>query len=151
MAPTEGVFRTTSRDTEIAGCPMKARAKVRAVVTSANRDEQVFTNPDDVNIERDRSGLQQHLSFGRGAHACLGNTLARQELMASLGTIVQRLPFELDAQRAPRRRMTMAANGFEYLSRFRTPVTRRRRWQLRSEELSNRRTPCRGSGVTSTR
>ena len=57
---------------------------------SANRDERVFDNPDDYRIGRDIGS--KLLSFGSGAHFCLGAHLARMEARVALDRIVQADP-----------------------------------------------------------
>jgi cytochrome P450 len=61
---------------EISGVEIPAGQLVLPILASANRDETIFDNPDDFNIERDS---RKHLAFGRGVHVCLGAPLARVE------------------------------------------------------------------------
>jgi cytochrome P450 len=68
--------RTATVDTEIGGVPVRAGDKVAMMYTSANRDEAVFEGPDRFDVRRDPN---PHLSFGIGAHFCLGAHLARLE------------------------------------------------------------------------
>ena len=68
--------RTAVTDTEISGQPIAAGDKVAMVYTSANRDEAVFDDPQSFDIGRSPN---PHLSFGIGAHFCLGVHLARLE------------------------------------------------------------------------
>ena len=83
--------RTAVADTEIAGQPIAAGDKVAMVYTSANRDEAVFDDPQSFDITRSPN---PHLSFGIGAHFCLGVHLARlegrvffEELLARFGRV----------------------------------------------------------------
>jgi cytochrome P450 len=68
--------RTAVTDTELSGTPIAAGDKVAMYYTSANRDEAVFDDPQVFDIHRDPN---PHLSFGIGAHYCLGVHLARLE------------------------------------------------------------------------
>ena len=68
--------RTALVDTEVSGTPIRAGDKVAMYYTSANRDEQVFDDPQRFDIHR---GRNPHLSFGMGVHFCLGAHLARLE------------------------------------------------------------------------
>ena len=68
--------RTASADTVVDGMPVAAGDKVAMYYTSANRDERVFTRPDDFDVRRDPN---RHLSFGLGEHFCVGAHLARLE------------------------------------------------------------------------
>ena len=63
---------------------------------SANRDERHFTDPDRFDVRRQ---IDHHLSFGFGAHYCLGQALARLEGRIVLGEVLERFPewdLELD-------------------------------------------------------
>ena len=59
------------------------------LLASANRDPDVFSEPDRLDITR---GENRHLSFGHGIHYCVGAPLARLEAEIALGTMVQRFP-----------------------------------------------------------
>jgi cytochrome P450 len=68
--------RTAVVDTELNGAKIEAGQKVAMMYTSANRDEDVFIDPDRFDINRHPN---PHLSFGAGEHFCLGAQLARLE------------------------------------------------------------------------
>ncbi len=68
--------RTATRDTQIAGQPIRAGDRVVMLYSSANFDESVFTDPMNFDIARDPN---PHLAFGHGIHLCLGANLARLE------------------------------------------------------------------------
>ena len=55
-------------------------------LASANRDENVFENPDEINSLRNPN---EHLAFGGGSHACLGATIARQEMRLCLKPMLE--------------------------------------------------------------
>ena len=83
--------RTTTADTVLHDVPIEAGSKVLMYYTSANRDEEVFDDPDAFDIHRHPN---PHLSFGIGEHFCLGAHLARlegkvffEELLATFPTI----------------------------------------------------------------
>jgi cytochrome P450 len=83
--------RTTTRDTELRGVKIPAGEKVAMIYTSANRDEDVFADPQHFDIRRTPN---PHLSFGIAEHFCLGVHLARlegrvffEELLATFPTI----------------------------------------------------------------
>jgi cytochrome P450 PksS len=59
------------------------------VIGSANRDETVFDNPNELQITREPN---RHLSFGQGIHFCLGAPLARMEAQIAFTTLLRRLP-----------------------------------------------------------
>ncbi len=82
--------RTATRDTEIAGVPIAAGDKVVIYYASANRDEAVFDDPHTFDIARTPN---DHVTFGGGGvHYCLGASLARAEIKATMRQIVERLP-----------------------------------------------------------
>ncbi|MEI7546517.1 MAG: cytochrome P450 [Actinomycetota bacterium] len=77
-APVVGMTRTATRDIEVGGCPIASGDRILVHFAAANRDPGVFENPDQLDFER--KNLKQHLSFGVGAHHCIGAHLARMEL-----------------------------------------------------------------------
>lgn len=68
--------RTATRDTELGGKQIRQGDKVAMIYTAANRDPEVFEDPQTFNIHRSPN---PHLSFGIGGHFCLGVHLARLE------------------------------------------------------------------------
>jgi cytochrome P450 len=83
--------RTAIAEVEISGTTIRAGQKVAMMYTSANRDEDVFEDPQAFDIGRDPN---PHLSFGIAEHFCLGAHLARlegriffEELLARFATI----------------------------------------------------------------
>jgi cytochrome P450 PksS len=72
-----------------AGTALPAGALVYAVLSSANRDETVFDDPDRLNFTRDPN---RHLSFGLGIHYCLGAPLARMEGQIAIPRFFARSP-----------------------------------------------------------
>ncbi|MEX2256177.1 MAG: cytochrome P450 [Acidimicrobiia bacterium] len=68
--------RTLTADTEVRGQELRAGEKLAMIYTSANRDEDAFTDPDAFDIRRQPN---PHLAFGIGEHFCLGVHLARLE------------------------------------------------------------------------
>lgn len=79
--PNQGFSRTATEDVEIGGCPIRAGQQVAFAYPSANRDPAMFPRPDEFDLEREN---KRHLSFGSGAHKCVGATLARLELRVAL-------------------------------------------------------------------
>jgi cytochrome P450 len=87
-APVQMVFRTATRDVELAGTRIPEGAYVVPLLGSANRDERRFRDPDRFDLARDPQG---HLGFGFGAHFCLGASLARLEARLALEALVPEL------------------------------------------------------------
>jgi cytochrome P450 len=82
--------RYARQDLEVSGTEIPRGELVLAVLGSANRDEQYFDAPNDLDLRRDPN---RHLAFGRGGiHHCLGAPLARMEGQIAIATLLQRLP-----------------------------------------------------------
>lgn len=82
--------RTATRDTELSGVPIAAGDKVVMYYASANRDEAVFEDPHTFDVGRTPN---EHVTFGGGGvHYCLGASLARAEIAATMRQVVERLP-----------------------------------------------------------
>jgi cytochrome P450 len=81
--------RVVTQETELSGCPVHPGDKIIALLGSANNDESVVDNPEEVDF--DRTGIR-HYAFGGGVHRCLGSNLARLELRVSLREWHRRIP-----------------------------------------------------------
>ena len=80
------------------------------MLASANRDERHFDDPDRFDIHRKPGG---HLTFGRGAHFCLGAPLARLEGRVALEEVLKRFPkWDIDIDNA-RRSRTSTVRGWD--------------------------------------
>ncbi|MDE0755753.1 MAG: cytochrome P450 [Woeseiaceae bacterium] len=82
--------RKTLKPVEISGVKVPADARLLLFLASANRDTEIFDEPNVLNLER--KNARSHVSFGYGAHFCLGAPLARLELQVILEELTQRLP-----------------------------------------------------------
>jgi cytochrome P450 len=82
-------FRLAMRDVEAAGGCIHAGDGVIAPLAAANRDPEVFEDPDVFDIHRD---ARSHVAFGFGIHQCLGQPLARLELNVVFERFFQRFP-----------------------------------------------------------
>ena len=81
--------RVALEDVEIGGVAVRKGEGLFLLLASANRDERVFPEPDQLDFARDAS---EHLTFGYGIHQCLGQTLARYELQVIYPALLRRLP-----------------------------------------------------------
>lgn len=82
-------IRYAIEDVELSGGTVRAGEPVLVAPQSANRDESIYSNPDELNLRRQEA---PHVSFGHGPHHCLGAPLARMELQVALRTLLRRLP-----------------------------------------------------------
>ena len=106
VSPIIHFTRTATEDCEIRGEKIAAGDRVALFYASANRDEEVFTDPFSFQVDRTPN---RHLAFGSGAHFCMGAHLARVELEALFRHLLDRLEeFEV---RAPPERLSSAVNG----------------------------------------
>jgi cytochrome P450 len=80
--------RVASVDTRIGGEAIKKGDYLHFMIAAANRDPDIFSNPDAFEIARTDQG---HLSFGHGIHFCIGAPLARLEAKIALKQLLQRL------------------------------------------------------------
>jgi cytochrome P450 len=87
-APTPLMFRTATRDIEIAGQYIRKGEKVGLFYGAANRDPTVFDRPDEVDLDRIHC---RHLTFGAGAHRCIGSNLARLQIRIAVEQLLTRL------------------------------------------------------------
>lgn len=87
-SPVIYMRRTATADTEIRGQRIRAGDKVVMYYGAANRDEEVFEQPDELDLTREPN---RHLAFGGGAHVCLGQWFARLEIDALLREVLSRM------------------------------------------------------------
>jgi cytochrome P450 family 142 subfamily A polypeptide 1 len=88
-SPLKNMARTITADTEFHGASLKQGEKMILLFESANFDEAVFGDPENFRVQRDPNS---HMAFGFGTHFCLGNQLARIELINMTRRVLQRLP-----------------------------------------------------------
>lgn len=82
-------WRITKKAMEIAGVQIPQGELVLPILSSANRDENEFVNPDLFEVSRDS---RKHLAFGKGVHVCLGAPLARIEGQEILKALLTKFP-----------------------------------------------------------
>jgi cytochrome P450 PksS len=101
-------------DLEVGGQVIREGEAVLLGIAAANRDPEVFADPDRFDVRR---VARPHVSFASGPHSCLGMGLARLELEVALLTLFRRFPrLRLDPENPPRRRSeTLFFRGFDAL------------------------------------
>ncbi len=109
-APGPHVARYVTEDVEIHGQTVPAGSAMLLMLASGNRDERHFDDPDRFDIHRKSVS---HLTFGRGAHFCLGSPLARIEGRVALEEVLNRFPkWDIDID-AARRSRTSTVRGWD--------------------------------------
>ena len=83
------MWRVVAKDTELGGVPLKKGSRMIIAFCSANRDEDLFSEPDA--FQPDREHLRENLAFGKGIHFCLGANLSRLEGKVALEELSKRL------------------------------------------------------------
>ncbi|RKU45605.1 hypothetical protein DL546_008006 [Coniochaeta pulveracea] len=91
-ASAMAIKRVAKEDVEIGGQTIKAGEGIIASNQSANRDEDVFENPDQFDLHRKWPQDKDPLGFGYGEHRCIAEHLAKAELTAVFSTLYQKLP-----------------------------------------------------------
>jgi cytochrome P450 len=88
-SPVQNTSRTPRENIVIGSQEVEAGIEVNVFLGSANRDPDVFTDPDVLDIARKDN---RHVSFGHGVHFCLGASLARLEGQVAIGALLDRFP-----------------------------------------------------------
>ncbi|WP_371656750.1 MULTISPECIES: cytochrome P450 [unclassified Streptomyces] len=84
-----GLSRIALEDVVIGGVRIQAGDPIYVSYLAANRDPDIFVDPDRIDVERDPN---PHLSFGHGPHRCLGSALARMESELLVDTLLDQVP-----------------------------------------------------------
>jgi cytochrome P450 len=89
------LYRRVTKDCEFRGVQLKRNDRVILPNTVANRDERVFENAMEIDLNRK---INNHVTFGVGPHRCIGSHLAKREILVSIQAWLARIPdFELDS------------------------------------------------------
>jgi cholest-4-en-3-one 26-monooxygenase len=89
VSPVLSFSRTVTEDHDLRGRTLREGDKVLMLYQSANRDEDVFDEPDRFRVDRSPN---PHLGFGIGTHYCLGASLAKAEIRIVFEELFRRLP-----------------------------------------------------------
>jgi cytochrome P450 len=109
--PVKEFMRTAAEDTTVRGVPIAKGESVYLAYVSANRDEEVFTDPFRFDVGRDPN---KHLAFGYGVHFCLGAALARMEMNSLFTEMVSRLE-SIELAGEPELASTVFVGGLKHL------------------------------------
>lgn len=121
-APVHGLFRTNNVPVKLGDLDVPPDSKICLMWGSANRDPEVFTDPDRFDITRDLRTLRRNMTFGQGLHKCLGAPLARLECKVAVQEFMRRIAdFEPNGEPVPYPYATL--NGLDALPIRFTPRT----------------------------
>ena len=112
QTPLAYMRRTAKEDFQLRDKTIRAGDKVLMWYVSGNRDEEVITDPNRYDIQRERP--RHHMSFGFGIHRCVGNRLAELQLKIIWEEILKRFPV-VQVVGEPRRVFSSFVKGYEYL------------------------------------
>ena len=110
-SPFQTYFRTSTRDTSIAGVPIANNQKIFLSAGSANRDPRRWDKPDIFDIERQNLG---HMGFGAGIHGCIGQMIARLETEVLLTAMARRIA-SIEITGPATHRLNNVLRGFDTL------------------------------------
>ncbi len=120
VSPVLNFARTATQDTELRGRKIKQGEKILLMYPSANRDADVFEDPDAFKVDRDPN---PHVAFGIGNHFCLGANLARMEIRVMLEEILKRMPDMQYSDGPPSMHPSLLVRSFTRMPVTFTPTT----------------------------
>lgn len=121
-SPSTGVARTVANPVEIDGVELSPGDRVLLALGSANADDKVFDNPQEVQLDRSRN---RHLSFGSGMHRCLGAFIAPAEMVILLSEVLKRMPdYKIDRDKVVAYPTIPLVNGYIAMPATFTPGKR---------------------------
>jgi len=109
--PVNHFARTAQRDYELRGQTIKEGDSLGLFYSSANRDDEVFDEPFEFRVDRNPN---PHLTFGMGAHFCIGAALARMEITKLFERLLPRLR-SVELAGEPERLRTAFVGGVKHL------------------------------------
>lgn len=122
FTPAQGDGRTVSQDCEVNGTKFKEGDRLWLSWAMANRDEKVFAEPHQVQLERTGN---RHSAFGLGIHRCIGSNVARATFKTMLAAVLERMPdFVCDPAGAVHYDTVGIINGMKNLPATFTPGKR---------------------------
>ncbi|PZM98131.1 MAG: cytochrome P450 [Actinobacteria bacterium] len=119
FTPVPALARTATKDVVVGGQQIRAGDRVLMCFSAANRDPEVFDNPDEVRLDRFPN---PHTSFGLGIHRCIGSNYARSWFRTMLSAVLERMPdYTVDRNATRRNESIGIINGFVTLPATFTP------------------------------
>ncbi len=112
QTPLAYMRRTANKDCEIGGKQIKQNDQLLMWYVSGNRDESVFENANELDIERPNS--RNHVSFGFGIHRCMGNRLAELQLRILWEEILEKFE-RIEVLEEPSRTFSSFVKGYTYM------------------------------------
>jgi cytochrome P450 len=109
-SPVQMTSRAATEDVDVGGTVIPKGAPIIVAIGGANRDPDVFEQPDQLKIGRPNAS--RHLAFSLGMHHCLGAALARLEGRIAVEELTRRYP-GLELAGTPTRRQLLVLRGFE--------------------------------------
>jgi cytochrome P450 len=88
-SPSAGMWRVVKKDSRIHGVSIPKDSLLMLRYHAANRDRALFSDPNDIDINRDNA--DEHIAFGQGVHFCPGAMLARKEMNVAFSALLDRL------------------------------------------------------------
>jgi cytochrome P450 len=117
--PAPGDGRTVTEDFEVDGVELKEGDRLWLSWAMANRDPEVFPDPNEVILDRSNN---RHSSFGLGIHRCIGSNVARMTFKAMVTAVLDRMPdFTCDPAGAVHYDTVGIINGMKHLPATFTP------------------------------
>ena len=116
------LYRRVTRDIEYKGVVMRKNDRVILPNTVANRDPKKFENPNTIDLARK---VNVHVTFGVGPHRCIGQHLAKREVMISMQNWLDRIPdFSLAPEESAAHPFGGSVMGYHSLPLAWTPAGR---------------------------
>jgi len=112
QTPLAYMRRTANEDCTLGGKDIKAGDQLLMWYASGNRDTDIFTDPEQLDIER--KNARQHLSFGFGIHRCMGNRLAELQLRILWEEILTRFE-RIEVLEEPSRTLSSFVKGYTHM------------------------------------
>jgi cytochrome P450 len=88
--PTQWLPRTAAADVELSGVPIPKGSTVMLMYQAANRDPEMYPDPDE--YLPGRKNVKKHLAYGRGVHYCIGAGWSRMAIRVGIEALIDRLP-----------------------------------------------------------